>query len=356
MTPTARTIPLMAITLALPGATAGQEPVLGGRLAGGLAEEIVRDLASEAWLLAQRGRGLRVGRGPEVTETFSRTFQLGQNGTFELVNLAGDITVTGGGGTEVVIDGVTRVRNPDETQGRTQLAAIDVDFIEQAGRLEVRTEFPNDRRLSAAVDFTVALPVGTEVRIRTVSGNVVLTGITGRLRAESISGDVRASGARRIDLLKSVSGTVTITSADLEDTAMASTVSGDLQVSDLRGRALDLASVSGSIRLDGLECDRLDAQSGGGDITYEGTLSRSGRYDLTTHSGEILLVLAGDTGFDVNASTFSGEVRSDYPLTLRGRDGGRNRSFGQSVRGSFGDASAVLELRSFSGTISIEEQ
>jgi hypothetical protein len=64
--------------------------------------------------------------------------------------------------------------------------------------------------------------------------------------------------------------------------------------------------------------------------------------------------IAGDTGFDLNANTFSGEVRSDYPLTLR--RGGRGARFGQSLRGSVGDASAVLDLRTFSGTISIEEQ
>ena len=328
--------------------------ILAGRFAGGLAEGIVHDLALEARLLAQGGRRLREGRGPEVTETFSQRFQLGQDGTFELTNLAGDITVTGGGGTEVVIDGVKRVRNPDEAQGRAQLAAIEIEFIEQAGRLEVRIDYPNDRRLSGAVDFTVALPTGTNLRIRSVAGDVTLDGVAGELRAESISGDVTASGARHIDLLKSVSGDVTIRDAQLEDSGVAATVDGDLLVSGLRGEALEFASVSGDIHLEAIETDRLDAQSVSGDITYEGTLTRNGRYDLTTHAGRIRLALTGDTGFDVNASTFSGDVRSDYPLTLVGR--GRDRPFGQSVRGSFGDASAVLELRTFSGTISIEEQ
>ena len=42
-----------------------------------------------------RGRG---NRGPEYTENFSRTARLGRNGSFDLQNVAGDISVTGGGG------------------------------------------------------------------------------------------------------------------------------------------------------------------------------------------------------------------------------------------------------------------
>jgi hypothetical protein len=65
-------------------------------------------------------------------------------------------------------------------------------------------------------------------------------------------------------------------------------------------------------------------------------------------------VTPADTrGFTIEASTFSGDVRSDYPLTVGPGNAltgpGRNRS----VRGSFGDAGATLTLQSFSGDIVI---
>ena len=110
-------------------------------------------------------------------------------------------------------------------------------------------------------------------------------------------------------------------------------------------------------------------------------LARNGRYEFTAHSGHILLNLSGTTGFDVAASTFSGDVRSDYALTLRGSDdrvappplgprGRRGRLGGlglpggpgrpnRSVRtlhGSFGDGSASVELKSFSGDIAIAKR
>jgi DUF4097 and DUF4098 domain-containing protein YvlB len=321
---------------------------------GALAGRVVEDLALQAPLFLQDGRGARGDGGPEYTETLSRTVRLGQTGTFELTNLAGDIRVTGGGGDQVVVEAVKRVRNRDEAQGRAQLAAIEVEFIEQAGRLEVRTEFPNDRRLSGEVDFTVGVPAGVSVRLRTVAGDVSLVNVEGVVYAESISGSVQATGLRRIDLLKSVSGDVSITNARLDETATASTISGNLMVTDLTGRALEFKSVSGNVRLEEVTGTRLTAESVNGNLTFEGALTRGGRYDFTTHSGNVRLALEGDAGFGVNASTFSGDIRSDYNLNLRGR--GQGRGLGASMRGSFGDASAVLELRTFSGTISLEER
>jgi len=326
--------------------------MLAGRFAGDVVEDVVRDMSADGRFFAQRGvPGLR-GDGPEVTDTVSRTVTLGDAGTFELTNLAGDITITATGGDQAVVEAVKRVRNRDEAQGRAQLDALEVEFTEQPGRLEVRTDFPNDRRLSAEVEFTVRVPAGTRVRVRTVSGGIQLTGIQGEVRAESISGNVTVSDASRIDLLKTVSGTLSLTDAELEN-GTVSAVSGDVVLSDVRGRSLDAQAVSGRISLVNVQSERVTAESVSGDIEFEGPLTRNGRYELSTHSGRIRMAVEGDTGFDLNASTFSGNVESDYPLELRGR---RDRGLGQSVRGSYGDASAVLDLRSFSGTISLEER
>ena len=70
----------------------------------------------------------------------------------------------------------------------------------------------------------------------------------------------------------------------------------------------------------------------------------------------------GKTGFELNASTFSGDITSDLELTstfggeadrrATGR-AARPRTPGQRVRGTFGDGGALLELNSFSGDVKI---
>ena len=64
----------------------------------------------------------------------------------------------------------------------------------------------------------------------------------------------------------------------------------------------------------------------------------------------------GQSGGDFADSTFSGSVRSDFPVTLR-TDGSRDRrESSRTIRGSFGDASALLSLKTFSGTVVISRK
>jgi len=73
----------------------------------------------------------------------------------------------------------------------------------------------------------------------------------------------------------------------------------------------------------------------------------------------VRVTLANAPGFELDASTFSGSIRSDFPVTLRStpsqtsarerRRGGLNRA----IRGTYGDASAIIAVRSFSGTVVI---
>ncbi len=64
--------------------------------------------------------------------------------------------------------------------------------------------------------------------------------------------------------------------------------------------------------------------------------------------------MAGTPGFELDASSFSGNVRSDLPVTLpRGQPVGGGHGPGKKIRGTHGDGSAQLVLASFSGDIVI---
>jgi hypothetical protein len=328
----------------------------------------VLTLAVVAPAAAQRGpRDER--RGPEITDAFSRTVRLGRTGALDLSNIAGDIVVTGGGGDDVRIEAVKRVREPDETLGRARLQDVRIEVRELSNRVEVRTEYPrdrdgrNNRRDSfVSVDFTVALPQNASVTVKSVSGDVRVTNVRGELRAETVSGNLVAADVPRATLLKSVSGDLQVTNAGSDTSLTGGTVSGNVVVRRLKARSIDFGSVSGNVRLEEIEAESATLRSVSGDIDYGAELARNGRYEFTSHSGHVRLMLSGNTGFDVEATTFSGDVRSDYALTLggtqvddRGRGrGGRGRGPGnRGIRGSFGDGSARLTLRSFSGDIVI---
>jgi DUF4097 and DUF4098 domain-containing protein YvlB len=302
-----------------------------------------------------QGRGRRgFARGPEYTESFSRTVRLGRTGTFDLQNVSGDITVTGGGGDDVRIEAIKRVRHPNEAEGKALLSEIKIDVQERSGRVDVRTEYPRRRTWAGGVDFTVSVPRDASVALRSVSGAVKVTNVNGELRAETVSGDVITTSNRRLRMAKTVSGDLEISDSEAEELS-ASSVSGDVVINRLKATGFDAQTVSGDLRLSDLDVDHASLRSVSGDVDYSGRLARAGRYQLQSHSGDLRVTPVDARGFSIEASTFSGDVRSDYPLTLQTGPGnsltgpGRNRS----VRGSFGDAGATLTLQSFSGDIVI---
>ncbi|MEW5982386.1 MAG: DUF4097 family beta strand repeat-containing protein [Acidobacteriota bacterium] len=282
------------------------------------------------------------------TEKFSKTVPLGRAGHFELSNISGDIVVTGVAGDQVVIEAVKRGRTADE------LKLVTIDVMASQGRVEVETRYPREsRNLNVSVYFTVMVPKDAEVRLNSVSGDIKASTIDGLFRAESVSGDVDINGIGNLEAAKSVSGDVIVESAGSPGELSVGSVSGDLELRNVKARSLDLSSVSGEITVTG-SCERLAAKSVSGTLRYAGPLSRGGRYELQSHSGDVIVETGEQVGFEVTASSFSGDINSDVALAMTfggGREGRRGRR--QEIRGTFGDGSAKLVLTAFSGDIRI---
>jgi DUF4097 and DUF4098 domain-containing protein YvlB len=311
----------------------------------------------EAW--AARYQDSRYG--PEVTERFSKASRVGRTGALDLSNVAGDITVTGGSGDEIRIDAVKRARSRSGEDAQHLLNEMRIDVVETGARVEVRTQYPRNRRnYSGSVDYTITMPSGGSAVLRSVSGDVRVTNVRGELRAESVSGNMVTSGATHLSLVKTVSGDIEVTDAAAEGDVTVSTVSGNLTARGLKARAVDLSSVSGDVLLTNVTTERATVKTVSGGVEYSGPLTRNGRYEMTAHSGDIRLSVSQTSGFELEATTFNGDVRSDFPLTLRyGTDdqgGGRRNRVNRSIRGSYGDASAIVNLKSFSGDIVITKR
>ena len=303
-------------------------------------------------------------QGPEQTERVSETRKVSSDASLDLSHVSGDVRVNTGRANEIRIEAVKRVRHRDAEEGKRLLGLLRVDINQIGSRLEIRTMYPrtSTRSLSASVDYTITVPANAAISIKTVSGDVAVNGVRGEVRAETVSGDVDVVETPNLALAKAVSGDVRARDIGTETSLLLSTVSGSVIASALKVRTLEAGSVSGNVELTNLEVERLLAKTINGDITYDGVLSRGGRYEFNAHSGNVRIALANPSGFELDASTFSGSIRSDFPVTLRttARDerGSRSRNgmSNRAVRGTFGDASAILAVRSFSGTVVITKK
>ena len=305
--------------------------------------------------LQDRARERRTARqGASATAVVSRVVRLGRDGSLDLANVAGRVSVNGVAGDDVRIEATKRVWHEREEEARALLESVNVVVSEGAGRVGVRTEYPRQQAYDAEVDYVVAVPQGTRVTLRVASGDIVVSNLKGELRAESVGGSVTATSVGDVRLARSVSGDVTVDGATGTE-LVASTLSGAVTVRRAKARTIDLRSVGGALRLSESEADRVSMQTLTGPVEYGGRIERNGRYDLQSRSGRIVVAPTGDDGFDVEAATMNGELRSDFPLTVReiSPRGGRRGGRAGTMQGTVGGGGGLLTLRSFSGTIAI---
>ncbi len=308
-----------------------------------------------AWL----DRYTEARQGGEQSERVTQTYNVGADGSLDLSNLSGDVRVTGGGGNEIRIEAIKRARHRDGGEAKQLLDRLRVEMNNVGGRVEVRAVYPRSTgRMSASVDFVISVPAGAAVSLKTISGNIAVSNVRGEVRADTVSGDLELSGTPNVLMGKAVSGTVTARNIAGANTVTLATISGNIVTSELKARALDANSVSGDVLLRGVQVERLEAKAVSGSIEFASPLARGGRYSFNSHSGDVRVAVLNGTGFELDATTFSGSVRSDFPITLRTDNDGRGGrgSDGRTIRGTFGDASAVLSVRSFSGSVVISKQ
>jgi DUF4097 and DUF4098 domain-containing protein YvlB len=196
--------------------------------------------------------------------------------------------------------------------------------------------------------------------LKSISGSISVTNVKGEVRAETVSGDVNITQTPNVVMAKTISGDVTARDIGSQTTLVLSTISGTVLGTGLRVRALEAGTVSGDVRLIGSQIERLEAKSVSGNIEFDAPLAKDGRYEFVSHSGNVRIMLSGNTGFELDADTFSGSVRSDVPVTLQsagrqdpGHPGDRRGGSSRAIRGSYGDASAFVSIRSHSGSVVI---
>ena len=219
-------------------------------------------------------------------QDFQKTYRIGAGGQVRIGNVSGDVIVTGYDGDSIVVTGTKKGRDRD---------MIEIEDRSGTANVDVGVRYPKNCNCDASIRFEVQVPRSVKYdfdHIASVSGDVRVTGVTGRLNASAVSGDVH---------ITDVSGSVS-----------ASAVSGDVQV----------------------EINRLD---GSDDMKFN------------TVSGDVSVMLPGSLDADVDMSSFSGSIKTDFAIEVRSeRYGSRN-----SARAKLGEGSRRLKMSSVSGDLSL---
>jgi DUF4097 and DUF4098 domain-containing protein YvlB len=193
------------------------------------------------------------------------------------------------------------------------------------------------------------VPRGAEMRIEVVSADVALSGVAGRaLNVNSVSGKLRLdSDAKEVEV-DSVSGNIELTGK--AERGHLETVSGNVRARGLGGQ-IKFETVSGDVDAENGDYREISAGTVSGNINLRGKPSKDARVDVESMSGDVHLYLPADVSAHLRASTFSGSIRSDFG-TVKDEDHGP----GSSLDASVGGGDARVNVETFSGDLEIRRQ
>ena len=167
----------------------------------------------------------------------SKEFSIGDSANLKLANIAGNIQLSVGDTDRIVVS----YENSDDR--------IEVTMDQRGDMVTVEVDYPSQfRSIKGGVDFFIEFPPTGRLRIESVSGNILSAGISGDLELSTVSGAVEIESASGDIRLNSVSGNLTMIDVQQAD-LVANTVSGNIQYADgnLSGDGYKFTTVSGSV-------------------------------------------------------------------------------------------------------------
>lgn len=202
-----------------------------------------------------------------------------------------------------IVRGRFDIVSHDEDVARIEVSAIDGDPLAITltdGRLEIRHQlhgpqgwFKNlmgtvNNNSTNSVVISIALPAGVDVEAGTVSGDGMVSGLTGHTRLNTVSGSVLADGT--------------------EGELGVNTVSGEVIARNHRG-VLTAKSVSGEVTASG-DFSNIRANTVSGDLSFD-LFGFTQDFGANSVSGDVTVRLPHDVGVDIIAKSASGAVVID---------------------------------------------
>jgi hypothetical protein len=230
---------------------------------------------------------------------------IGATGTFSLNNVSGDIRIRGADTTEAVV--IARWENgkdrPLPIAVRRGEGSLHIDTDDRSGWFSFKHH--------GEIEFEITLPRNTRVDITAVSSDIESHDLDGDQTYKTVSGDLVIAGA---------SGRVS-----------ATTVSGDLQLLAGDATEANLTTTSGDIEAEARMFSPVRVKTVSGDVELRGRFAPGPQHTVETVSGDLDIDVRGGLTVD----------------TKRGLDLSKKNK-GPMVSG---DGSASLRFRSLSGDV-----
>lgn len=192
------------------------------------------------------------------------------------------------------------------------------------------------------------VPRGASLDVQVVSAPLSIDGTDGgTVKVNTVSGRARISARTPQLTVDSVSGTIELAGHAAQ--ANLQTVSGDI-LAPVIGDAGKLQTVSGRIQASGGPWRKLSLSTVSGDVQLAGSLVKGGQLTIDSMSGNVQLQLPAATSARLHASTFSGDLRSDFGSAIE-----PGRGSGHTLNTRLGGGDGSIKVETFSGDLHLRK-
>lgn len=277
---------------------------------------------------------LALGAAVGLQQTTDTTFAVPASARLSLSNHAGTIRVTSW--------------DRNEMRVRAQHGSRDVIEVDVRGAV-VRVKAERRYGMPAFVEYDITVPRAMAVDLDGVETDITVEGVGGDISAGSVEGDITVRGAGGAVKIHSVDGDLVIQGG--RGRISAEGVDGSVQISGARGE-ITVETVDGDVTLENIESASVDVGTVDGTIMYSGTIQDGGRYRMTSHDGDIVVVAPPGLNATISVATFEGSFEADpaFRVQLTSARPGRRFSF------TLGTGSARMELETFEGEIRLRSR
>lgn len=244
-------------------------------------------------------------------EVVEHSVEFAPGGRLSIVNVNGDITVNSWDRHEVKMKAVKRARAESEDAARMLLERTNVQFDRTEAGVDIRTDAPKKpgRNRNVSVAYTVTVPKGIDLELKTVNGTIDVKDISGAADAKTTNGRIGLVG---------ITGSI-----------QAKTTNGKIGLSEVLG-PINVKTTNGSIEV---------AVGGSGEQQHE--------IRAATTNGGIEVTLPKGLKANLKASTVNGKINTDFPVTVKG-------FISKSVDGVINGGGELIHLKTVNGSIRLK--
>ena len=297
---------------------------------------------------------LAVTSQAKIERTVEKSFTVAPGDTLRVETSGGMIRVDTSDSNTVKITAREKIRADSETEADELLKKLTLVMETQGNDVKASAKYEKSTggfrwgNQPVQVDFIVTIPRRFTVDLDTSGGGITVADLDGKVSARTSGGNVRLGKISGDVDARTSGGDIEL--GESKGETNLNTSGGNIMLGHVVGAAV-VSTSGGNIKATEVE-GPLSAKTSGGNVTATFVGGIRGDCVLTTSGGNVKAYVGANSGFQLDASTSGGGVRTDG-LTITISNGGAGKS---RLSGAVNGGGPLLKLRSSGGDIVIAKR